>query len=79
MGDHAAPAAAKAGHRPQKGKPRPIDFYRPLPFCRPKGKGTNDFKYVMTTAAGRTIVTVSREKLEARRRRPANPPFETLG
>ena len=47
----------------QKNKPRPIDFYRPLPFCRPKGK--NDFKYVSITAAGRSLVTVSRQKLEA--------------
>ena len=38
-------------------------FYRPLPFCRPKGK--NDFKYVSITAAGRSLVTVSRQKLEA--------------
>ena len=47
----------------QKNKPRPIDFYRPLPFCRPKGK--NDFQYVSITAAGRSLVTVSRQKLEA--------------
>ena len=47
----------------EKNKPRPIDFYRPLPFCRPKGK--NDFKYVSITAAGRSLVTVSRQKLEA--------------
>ena len=34
-----------------------------MPFCRPKGK--NDFKYVSITAAGRSLVTVSRQKLEA--------------